>query len=371
VNKFAKPTRCVVIPNFSPIDKLIAFKRIELDHGPFVALKVAFCNVNIPTPTHSAIWESMCSPRQEPILVDVGDEKYHKGFLSASQMQKMSSGIEGSSTWNYLVELANENNQTGALKQARYSVAKIIRDAYHVVKAQEVIFWKGMDVVNSFFWKSAKRNRGLLFEEPAYSTLHQLWDGFNVREAEVLPFTLPMYFRKLFVSGRPEAEIIAKISWWLDVSKQADERRTAGRKKDFKFRPFRVGNDHPAGLAHVDGYFESLGFIYQWPGSGKLWLAIVRDNAGHATIMPSVRHPGADFTKLAETLEGLEPTRWYHEKRFSSGQMVMNGSFQFTGVTPTSLSDDTLIRVVRDSLGSSSSEPTRPVYSGRLVRSEE
>lgn len=350
-----KPVKSVVVPKFPPIDKLIAFKRVQLDLGEHFRLRIAFCDVNIPTPEHHERWDAMCTPGTgEAYLIDVGDKKYHKIADSASQVEKMSSETQNGRTWNRLVELANENNRTGSLKKARHSIAKIIRDVYHVMNggedSQKIVFDHGMDVVDGFFLRQNNRSWENLFTSETYAELRELWDGFDVTEKEVLPFTLPLYFRQLFLAGRGVAEIIAKISWWLDKIERVAKRRETARKKAFFVRRFIIG-DKPAGLAHVGNCFEAEAFTYDWIGSGKLAVGIIRNERGHVHIQTSLKHKVGNLDLLASQLEKMEPGLWHHETRFSAGgapvKMLLNGSNQFTGIPVTGKTDEDLIKLVR------------------------
>lgn len=344
---------CVVVPARSPIDKLVAYKRVELDFGERYRLEVQFCDVNMPSPEHYEKWESLCSPGVKPYLIDVGNKKYHKSAGSAAEVEKMASDTTTGRAYNQLVELVNKNNQTGFLKNARHSVAKILRDAYHVMNSgevsQEVVFDHGMDVVNAWFLNGSKRKLEDLFTDPQFSALRDLWNGFKVSEKEVLPFTLPMYFRQLFMSGRSSAEIMEKVGWWLDKVKRIAERRDAARAWASKLsyeevRSFSVQGKR-GGLVTVVGYFQGEAFLYEWVGSGKLAIAIMRNERDQAHIQSSFRHKGAEFKALVERLESDEPGRWYHETRFQS-PMLMNGSRQFMGIAPTDKTDDELIELV-------------------------
>jgi hypothetical protein len=316
---------------------------------------MAFCDVNIPSPEMMATWNAMCDPEAGPAyLIDVGDKKYHKSAGSAAEVEKMASDTTEGRTFNYLVELVNENNRTGKLKSYRHSVAKMIRDFYELPggllgPSQEFIFDHGMDVVNGFFLRPNDRAWADLFEKPEYADLRKLWDGFNVSEKEVLPFTLPLYFRQLFLAGRSPAEITEKITWWINKARQVETLKATAKLKVYNVTRFANGSKQ-FGYVKVGGTFESEAFSYLWVGSGRLAVAIIRNERGHVQIRSSFKHPGANFDALAATLDNLEPGRWYHEGRFSGGnvQMLMNGSPQFTGVTPTALSDDELIMLVRE-----------------------
>jgi hypothetical protein len=336
----------VVVPARSPIDKYVAYKRVQLDRTEAFRLEVAFCDVNQPTPELMARWRSMCTPGVEPYLVDVGDKKYHQLGSSAAEVELMSSETRSGRTIKYLVGLINENNKTGNLKNRRYAIAKLLRDAYHVMKggddSQNVVFDHGMDVVNAYFMDHGRRAWDALFN-PEYAELKQLWDGFNVSEKEVIDFTLPLYFRQLFTSGRSAEEIIEKIDWWNDKAKRIAARRGAIQNTDYQIRPFKIqGRD--AGLVHVMDYFEAEEVPYKLFGDKNLALSllIIRDECGNVHIKSSFRFPGINLDKLFEFLNQLEPGLWYFEKRFKAGPMIMNGSRQSTGVTSSALSDGDL-----------------------------
>lgn len=344
--------RSLVVPALPPIDKYVAAKRVMLDWRkvPSTRLQIEFCNVNIPTPEHYKVWDR--GNRGSAILIDVGDRKYHHGYMSASEMVKMESPIDGGSTWNRMLELVNKNNTTGFLKQRRHAVAKMIREIPHVFGdrnyGERETWTYGMDVVDSFFWRMDRRNWEDLFNDSLYADLRQLWEGFGVNEEEVQEFTLPLYFRRMFRSGRPAAEIMQKMSWWLDHAKQVARLHDAAHRKEYRnrTRTFELqGTEERGGIVHIADYFEAGGFNYKALGSGVLALAVLRNRFGGAVIMCSNKHR-VNFHELCQELARKEPNRWYFEGRFESGQMVMNQSWQFIGVTPTSLTDDELIVAV-------------------------
>jgi hypothetical protein len=323
-------------------------------------IRFAFCDVNHPTVEHYARWQALCSPGVEPYLIDIGDKKYHKTAGSAAQVEKMSSETEGGRTWNRLVELANENNRSGNLKKARYSVAKIVRDAYEVMNGtkvpngangpQEVVFEHVLDVVNGFFFRQDGRSWDSLFSNPSHADLRELWDGFSVTEKEVLPFTLPLYFRHLFLGGRSAAEIMEKIGWWLDKVERITKKRDAAQSKQYALlHRFSIGDKRGAVIV-VGNAFEAEAASYQWIGSGKIAIGIIRNERGHVHIQSSFRHPGGQFDALAAALDQAEPGLWYYEPRYTIGTvsipMMMNGSKQFKGVTPTNLSNEVIVDLV-------------------------
>jgi hypothetical protein len=333
-----KPTKIVVVPARPPIDKLVAYKRILLDQGDESRLLIEFCDVNEPTDAHFDGWRAKCSPGVEPYLIDVGKKKYHNLGSSAAQVEKLSSTTESGVIFNRLVELVNENNRTGFLKNPRHSIAKILRDAYHVMNSgsasQEVVFDHGMDVVNAFFFHQNKREWDSLFSDPQYLELKELWKGFAVMEEEVVPFTVPLYFKQLFMSGRSEQEINTKIGWWLYKVKSISKHREVAKEKKYRLYDFAVQNKR-VGIIHVGNYFEAAAATYQFVGSGRLAVGIIGDERGHVHIQTSIRHK-VDVADLFAYLNEVEPGLWYYEQRFRA-KMILNGSPQFTGVTPTSL----------------------------------
>jgi hypothetical protein len=342
----------IVLPARPPIDKLVAYKRVQLDREDDVRLEVAFCDVNEPTPMHLMVWGRSCSPDQAPYLLDVGSKKYHKLGSSAAEVEKMLADTENTRIYNRLVNLINENNRTGKLKGYRHSVAKLIREAYHVMLnadlSQEVVFDHGMDVVNAFFFPKNQREWSALFTDADYSKLKELWDGFNVSEAEILPFTLPLYFKQLFMSGRKEGEIVEKISWWIDKAKRIAAAKYAAQKKQYFCKPFNMPNGKQGCLTHVKSHFEAGAAQYQLTGSGKFAVGIFRNELGQVHIKTSFKHKGISLKAVYDVLNEIEPGRWYYENRFNNGQseMLMNGSDQFTGIVPSNIPDHLLINIV-------------------------
>jgi hypothetical protein len=346
-----KPLMIVVLPARPPIDKYVAYKRVSLDKGERFRLGVEFCDVNQPTDAHMSRWTSKCSPGVEPYMIDVGDKKYHRQGGSAAEVEVLSSETRSSRILKHLVELVNLNNKTGFLKEAPHSVAKIIRDAYEVMASpttsQEVVFEHGMDVVDSYFSHQDRRAWETI-NEPEHAELKKLWDGFGVKDAdETKDFTLPRYFRQLFMGGRSEQEIITKISWWLDKVKRITARRDAAKAKTYMPRIVRHVGEKTIGLIYVGDCFEALAASHQQVGSGKLAVGILRNKLGQVHIASSYRHKGANFDALYAELNRREPGRWYFEGRFGKGQdpKIMNASRQFTGEPPTRISDGELLQL--------------------------
>jgi hypothetical protein len=347
-----KPVMVVVVPARSPIDKVVAAKRVWLDHSDEFYLTVKFCDVNQPTDEQMAAWRAECSPGVEPYLVDVGDKKYHNRGASAAAVEQQSSEARSGKIFNHLVDLVNLNNSNGILKNARHSVAKLIRDIYHVMaggdRSQEVVFEHGMDVVNAYFYPHDRRSWDTL-SDPQYADLMQLWEGFNVTEAEVVDFTLPLFFKHLFMSGRSNAEITEKVTWWIERADRVQKRRSAAKEKSYRPQIFYVKGS-PAGLMSIEDYFEAEAapkklFTDAHP---RIALLIVRNERGQIHIKSSFRYPGLDLTVLFNYLNRQEPGKWYFEGRFGAGQMIMNGSSQFTGVTPTSIRSRELTELARN-----------------------
>ncbi len=345
-----KPLMVVVVAAASPIDKVLAVKRLSLDMEDRYRLSVEFCDVNKPTEAHLNAWRAKCSSGVEPYLIDLGDKKYHHHGGSAAEVEMMLSTTHSGRIFNHLVELINRNNKTGFLKEAPHSVAKIIRDAYPVMnggaQSQEVVFEHGMDVVNAYFYRQDKRAWDTL-SSPEHAELKKLWDGFGVKDINVQDFTLQLYFRQLFMSGRSQQEIIAKISWWLDKERRIAARRNAAKAKTYAPRIVRHIGEKTIGLLSVGDCFEGLAASYQQIGSGKLAVGIMRNELRQVHIASSFRHKGANFDALYAELDRREPGLWYFEGRFGNGQdpKIMNGSRQFTGVPPTRISDGELLQL--------------------------
>jgi hypothetical protein len=339
----------LVVPGRPPIDKYVAARRVREDNSQY-HIQMVFCDVNQPTPAHMARWQAMCSPGIEPYLIDVGDKKYHQLGSSAAEVEINASETRDSRTLRHLVDLVNNNNKTGDLKNRRHSIAKLVRDAYHVMNggsdSQEVVFDHGMDVVNAYFFDHSRRAWDTL-SAPEHAALKELWDGFNVTEKEILDFTLPLYFKQLFTSGRSAKEIVDKISWWINKAERVAACRATAKEKAYYPAIFDTQGVR-AGILRVEDYFEAEEAPNKLFGDKALGLSvlIIRNELGQVHIKSSFRCPGINFDKLFKFLNSMEPGMWYLETRFKAGPMLMNGSRQFTGMASTHFSDDDLIKLV-------------------------
>src|SRR5258708_38035357 len=85
-----------------------------------------------------------------------------------------------------------------------------------------------------------------------------MWEAFGITDQELADFTLPLYFRRMFRSGRPEQEIMRRMSWWLDHTKAVIQKHERARRMQLTPKRLEIqGTQATAGLIKVNDYVES------------------------------------------------------------------------------------------------------------------
>jgi hypothetical protein len=385
-------TRTLVVPS-TAIDKPWAALRQIFDlQEQNTRFNFAFSDKSFPDESDRAKWDG--DAPGSAILIDVGDDKYHNGFLSASDFQMMHSAQRNSHIWNKGVALINLNSSTGFLKRlGPLSIAAMIREIPHIFEDRSrgdlETFQYTMRVLRAMFRPANRRVWNDLFDNQEYANLKEIWEGFHVgREFEVnmpddlafklweliqemnkkyphlnlwyddviklLPsFTLPGYFRRLFLAGENPAEIMRIMSWWLDSAKKVKRLENGARNKKYKFDRFEIPGATGA-VVKVDNYFEGNAFTFKHVGTphNPLALVVKRMPTGGVLIQSSIRYD-IDFTELYNELKRREYKRWYYEERFLDQKidMVMNQTWALTGNPVTGLKDEEFVSLVPAHVG--------------------
>jgi hypothetical protein len=387
VSASLRPT--LVVPSLPPIDKYVAALRPILDgEKEDIRYNVEFCNTNIPSQEDFNLW----TRSGYFILVDVGERKYHKLYPSATDSERHRSLTHESILWNRFLPLINFNNRSGFLKNLPHSIAAKVRTLPHTFidrsKGERETWHYGMEAVRSYFRHKNRRQWETLRTDPDYADLYRMWNGFGagfdymisineytIREIEIEmnqanatypylnlklervlealeAFTLPGYFRHMFLAGDTQDEILKVMSWWLDHEKMAKEMQKEAHKKNYSFDSFEVapGSGAYAAIAQTENYFQSQAILKRclYNASDPAALAIIRMPTGGVLLTTSLRHK-LDMTEAYQLLQLRETGRWHVEGRFAEGgiQMAMNQSWQYIGVKPTDLGKDDFISLTR------------------------
>jgi hypothetical protein len=347
-----RPVVALVMPNRPTLDKVIAAVGVQLALRQKFDVVYLYCHVNEPDKNDFREWGKVCSLGHNPILIDVGNNKYHNQTGSAAEMVKRRFHISHP-IYCKLAQIATDNNKNGYLKKSQHSVARIMRQIVHLddLTTTEMVD-RVVDVVDAYFL-APRRTFDCLFKQKQHHDLFRIWQRVAPSgEKSVADFNLAMYLRQLFCSGTIEDdEIIAKINWWRDREAEVGLMETVATAKvtapNYQYYSFAIGNI-PCGVFEAENYFETIAILEEFLNSGKLMLGIIRHPSRHSLIKLSRKFQGIELRQFFEKLNELEPKRWYAEIRYSSGTALMNGSPQYDKVPPTSFAALGLVKLASD-----------------------
>jgi|GEM_PF-7048343 len=371
------------------MDKYVAALRHIMDgNRAGVDYRVMFCNRNMPTRDDLQRWDA--GVPGSCVLVDTGAQKYHGRYPSATEAERDASQTHGTRIWDRLVPLMNLQNGSGFLKCLPNAIAGLVREIPHTYPDREIgqtMTWVyGMKALRAIFRPQNQRKWASLHADPANARLATMYDGFRqpanlaarldpaiqvalahevsavnekypymaVKLEDVYDlldgFTLGGYFRRMYLAGDAEGEILRVMSWWLDRSKAAEAMLNEARGMDLEVKRFPIkGSNAEIGIFSASDYFEAKHFGYAYLGNRKSTLAvgIVRMPTGGVVIMTSRNHT-INLNKAFSALARREPGQWYLEGRFAKGRtaMAMNQSWQFTGVEASSFTDAELVSAI-------------------------
>lgn len=262
-------------------------------------------------------------PDIPPDVVDVDvRQKYNRDgrYGSATQRTVQRHGIDLPGM-AHLVEVLNDNNRSGKLKDQPMSLVKLIRDLNNVgartpsiAERLKVVVWL-WPAVQAFF-SAAEIDEALVVHMPH-------------------PFTLPYVRDLMALAGwEPAGQWVGMIEGRFDRV----ERRQAAAAGDINHvmlsadsfevplyrSPAEQGVEGPASaVAHwIESDNTRLAAEYwQHPRAGV--LLVVRRRTGHVAVFCRGQQ---DFTKLYDVLNRGEPGRWYLQSREGRSPMLLNGS---------------------------------------------
>jgi hypothetical protein len=325
----------VVLPPYPNVASAVAYVRQQLAEGDACQLEPVFCHLSSPTTVATKLWQAQCSGGRKPVL-----------FLEPKAVEKLSSSVKGAEQFNAVIEIVNkQDGPASEFWRARYHLPRLMTDIYFLDGADEhKVFERLVDVVRAFLRPQNGREWSKLKNYKTDMLL--LWNGFNVSDAEVTPFSLPQYFRQLFCSGEDRKVIQEKVGWWITRSKACDEAFRKAAEKRFAVQPFPVLGRN-ACFVQLENYWDGRSFQYQWLGSGVMNLGVFRNSKRHVLVMSSPKRQPADLTRLYARLSADEPGMWFLHTTNRGRQTLMNGGFRYDGAKSTSKSSGDLIRLVQ------------------------
>ncbi|MBI3251569.1 MAG: hypothetical protein HYZ62_01510 [Candidatus Andersenbacteria bacterium] len=213
-----------------------------------------------------------------------------------------------------LVQLVNQNNRDGKLKQVEHSFVQLIRDRFSVgtgnpSKARRVatvdLFWP---VMNIFFQACGTG------------------DGKLAMTAMDNPFTLAAFAELCQLANADSAQVETWTSALVREFERADDLQEFALERAAEIEAFEFDVPLYSNAAVAKGHFiESdntrLASEYLSTHADVMVLVVRRSNGNVAIFCRGAQV----FDDLYRELERLEPALWHHETRFAS-PMLLNGS---------------------------------------------
>lgn len=316
--------------------------------APFLAqgrkVRYYFCDTVRPTKSLEAEIARHGISKDNRFYVDVFPNKYHGKAPSASQMVlDRFPEIKFPPEVIRLVNLINQNNLDGSLKNQRHSIASILRRLYFGNNGCDnckAVLDKTFDVFKAYFLKVSRPFSEIY--NPGNEELRNFWNKLKVKK--VGDFTIGRYFQQLFEAGVDAEEILTKAGWWLDVYQGALQQEQEAKAKFYHPEIFALrSGDLVGAYIEVNSEFEAQAFIGDYLSKGDFMFAIIKHSSGRVLIA-SGKKSNLDLAGVYEDLRQKEGGRWYFENRYCS-HMVMNGSVQYNGLLKTSLLKEDLVRI--------------------------
>ncbi len=320
-----------VLPYKPPIDKIYALQILQAKN--LVPIEgVAYWTSNDCPPEQFSEWtNSSCYP------IDIGDRKYHlAGVRSASEFVVKEFGIELSAGSQKLLDLINENNKSGKLKNYKFAVAHMLRELYELTDDEDFhieVIMRAADVIQMCI--AAEDGKIVQSEEGFSESMQDLIEHFA--GCNNSPLTLGRYVRDLWLAGFEPTAIREKVSFWTERWAEVQARLAEGRETLAKLSPVE---DQVAGTKVVvlktDNRFLSKAAIK----SGRWGIRIIVQGSGHTVISTN----GYDLGKLHGVLQKIEPGKWYYQAKMGA---MINGGPQYVGTEPTAIGWKQLIGLMK------------------------
>lgn len=327
--------RQAVMPERSPIDKVAALVLIERRQTSPIE-DIAFWGNPRCSSRQLDLW------RQNNILpIDLGEEKYNRHLDrvgSATEFLAVRLGLTLSVGERRLIDLINENNRSGRLKQAYMSVAWLMRELYELEDDHAEVVSRADHVVEMFLQEGECGESGRTGKEiqntfPSYLN--------EVRRCNFAPFTIGRYLRDMWRIGLDPDAIRQNVEWWVErwhkVLAALDDAREEVRRRQWK--EYIVGDALRLRTLDLEG--KNLDKFLVKKASKTCDVLLVTRNSGHAAILAQ----GFDVRGLGDELMRLEPECWFTAEIQG---FVLNGGRMYTQAPPTGLSREALIKVIRE-----------------------
>lgn len=235
----------------------------------------------------------------------------------------------------HLVRILGVNNATGTLRNDEGSLVLLIRELFNV-GAEKPSRQTRLDVINRM-WPVVE----------AYFLAAQANEGKVSAMAN--PFTLVNYERLLCLAAVPSPVIQERIADIERAFKLVTDRQDASKIRAVTM-PFDTFDVPIMGTSSKGrGYFaesDDTRFAgLHLKEHGETLVLIVRRRNGNVAIFVRGEQ---DLAILAQALNDIEPSLWFHENRGGEGRspMLLNGSTS-RHAEPTRLSKPELIRMVQ------------------------
>ncbi|MFA6525656.1 MAG: hypothetical protein WCT33_05325 [Patescibacteria group bacterium] len=298
--------------------------------------------------------------RDGMFLIDIGPYKYQvAGKKSATEIVAEALQVR-SHRLLPLVDLCNENNQTGGLKGLPYSLVWLLREMYKQGYAPMTVISRIFRVIDAHVNSVGKELKVPVDRRhPDVQTLVQNLGGHKSS------WCMSGYIRNLMINGATDNEILREARWWREVfakckaaNEQAKDKASDLLDRSDKFTFKSGGRDQRGVLIHTDDTRVPRALL----NDGRVDLIIVASRSKRVIILTSNRvspkikldnlysaiiaNEGALRTDEATGNMDRNPSDiWFYDTRINA---ILNGSGGAKNTTPTKMSAASFITMVKD-----------------------
>ena len=289
-------------------------------------------------------------------LIDIGEYKYQRmGRGSATEIVKEALDVRSHRLIPF-VKLCNDNNHTGGLKGLPNSFVWILREMYKQNYAPMTVISRIFKVIDAHCRAVGKEMKIPLDQRhPDVQTLVQNLGGHKSS------WCMAGYIRNLALLGATDPELLREARWWREVfrkcelaNEKAKEKAYALLERSEKFTFQSNGKDQRGVLIKTDDGRVSRALL----NSGKVDLIIIRRSTKLTTILTSNRvNPRINLENLFSAIIATEfgyryddrkpEDIWFYDPRINA---ILNGSGNARDTTPTVITADTFVQMVKDTI---------------------
>lgn len=287
-------------------------------------------------------------------LIDIGPYKYQRmGKGSATEIAAEALGVR-SHRLMPLVDLCNDNNQTGGLKGLPNSMVWILREMYKQGYAPKTVISRIFRVIDVHCRAIGKELTIPLNRR--HPDVQQLVRDLGGHKSS---WCMAGYIRNLLLMGTSDNELLREARWWREVFRKCDAANKKAKAKALalldsseKFTFQSNGRNQRGVLIKTDDTRVARALL----NSGKVDLLVISRRNGLVTILTSNRvRPRINLDQLwsliiakesAFRVDGRKPEDiWFYDDRINA---ILNGSGGARDTAPTAMRADSFPALVQE-----------------------